>query len=96
MFLNGIHVDVSWNVFNLLTHIRYVHESRRVWIDALCINQADVMEREEQISLMSYIYSGAARTIIWLGDVDEHTANLAEIFRAIGGRKTRQMLFVRS
>ncbi|KAL8376856.1 hypothetical protein RB595_007809 [Gaeumannomyces hyphopodioides] len=37
------------------------------WIDALCINQADLAERAEQVPRMRAIYSLATRTVIWLG-----------------------------
>ncbi|KAL8289179.1 hypothetical protein RB600_004561 [Gaeumannomyces tritici] len=37
------------------------------WVDALCINQADLVERAEQVPRMRAIYSLATRTVIWLG-----------------------------
>jgi len=42
--------------------------SRRIWIDALCINQNDVQERNEQVRLMFSIYQKAARVLVWLGE----------------------------
>lgn len=38
-----------------------------VWIDKLCINQDDLLERSQQIQLMNSIYSQATQTLIWLG-----------------------------
>lgn len=40
---------------------------RLLWIDAICINQADLNERNEQVRMMSLIYQQAARVIIWIG-----------------------------
>ena len=40
---------------------------RRLWIDALCINQEDVQERNEQVGLMNRIYGDADEVLIWLG-----------------------------
>ena len=40
---------------------------RLLWIDAICINQADLNERNEQVRMMSSIYQQAARVIIWIG-----------------------------
>ncbi|QDS77955.1 hypothetical protein FKW77_001633 [Venturia effusa] len=37
------------------------------WIDALCINQEDVAERNHQVNMMSSIYSGATLVLVWLG-----------------------------
>lgn len=39
----------------------------RVWIDAICINQVDNVEKDAQIALMTQIYSKAERTLVWLG-----------------------------
>ena len=43
------------------------------WIDAICINQEDVHERSQQVTLMSKIYTQATHTMIWLGESDEYT-----------------------
>jgi hypothetical protein len=40
---------------------------RRLWADALCINQEDLQERISQVELMSGIYAGARRVLSWLG-----------------------------
>jgi hypothetical protein len=42
-----------------------------VWADALCINQQDITERNQQVSMMSTIYRKAANVTVWLGP-DEH------------------------
>jgi hypothetical protein len=40
---------------------------RRLWADAVCINQDDLQERISQVELMSFIYAGAHRVLSWLG-----------------------------
>jgi hypothetical protein len=40
---------------------------RIVWIDAICINQKDLDERSQQVSLMRKIFSHASNVVIWLG-----------------------------
>lgn len=40
---------------------------RRLWADALCINQNDLAERTSQVELMGRIFAGAARVLAWLG-----------------------------
>ncbi|KAI3318082.1 heterokaryon incompatibility protein-domain-containing protein [Xylariaceae sp. AK1471] len=40
---------------------------RRLWVDAVCINQEDVPERTSQVELMSRIFAGARRVLAWLG-----------------------------
>lgn len=38
-----------------------------IWIDAICINQADLDKRCEQVQPMKDIYSSAEEVLIWLG-----------------------------
>ncbi|XXG97280.1 hypothetical protein Hte_003576 [Hypoxylon texense] len=38
-----------------------------LWIDALCIDQADAAERAAQVVLMDRVYSRARRVAVWLG-----------------------------
>lgn len=51
-----------------LRYLRYQDTPRILWIDALCINQADNRERSQQVRLMKEIYRGASRVIVWLGE----------------------------
>ncbi|KXT16854.1 hypothetical protein AC579_6815 [Pseudocercospora musae] len=38
-----------------------------LWVDAICINQADLEERSQQVRIMDQIYSKAESTIVWVG-----------------------------
>ncbi|KAI7143397.1 hypothetical protein KC316_g17589 [Hortaea werneckii] len=49
-------------------------EPRRLWIDAICINQSDVDERNQQVAMMSDVYRNSSQTLVWLGDEDANTA----------------------
>jgi len=58
-----------WIRPNLHTFLTYALEAFRdveFWIDALCINQDNVAEKNQQIPLMGEIYSRASRVISWL------------------------------
>jgi Heterokaryon incompatibility protein (HET) len=37
------------------------------WIDAICIDQTNLMERNHQVGLMKKIYTQAAKVLVWLG-----------------------------
>jgi len=37
-----------------------------VWIDQICIDQSDILERNHQVELMADIYGMADHTIVWL------------------------------
>jgi hypothetical protein len=42
--------------------------SRRMWIDAVCVNQEDHNERSQQVWLTSKIFAKAAHCVVWLGE----------------------------
>jgi hypothetical protein len=55
------------NLFEALLHLRGKKETRILWVDAVCINQQDKSERNEQVRWMGEIYSSVQQVIIWLG-----------------------------
>jgi hypothetical protein len=56
------------NLFNALTTLVNALQVEYLWVDALCINQADVhTERPQQVSLMGRIFESADEVLVWLG-----------------------------
>ncbi|KAH6705277.1 heterokaryon incompatibility protein-domain-containing protein [Leptodontidium sp. MPI-SDFR-AT-0119] len=45
------------------------------WIDAICINQADLVEKSKQVPRMKRLYSTATRVAVWLGHVDDELSD---------------------
>ncbi|KIM94396.1 hypothetical protein OIDMADRAFT_71339, partial [Oidiodendron maius Zn] len=64
---NGVSYGVTNNLYSALHHLRLPDRPRYIWVDALCINQNDIPERNVQVREMIRIYSGAKRVVIWLG-----------------------------
>lgn len=60
-------LPVTHNLAVALRHLRLVDRSRVMWIDAICINQQDNVEKGPQVAKMSDIYSKASRVVVWLG-----------------------------
>ncbi|RYP81660.1 hypothetical protein DL769_001892 [Monosporascus sp. CRB-8-3] len=58
---------VNRNLAEAMRYLRYEARPRVMWIDAICINQADVKERSVQVRRMSQIFSLANRVVAWLG-----------------------------
>lgn len=58
---------VRKSLASALRHLRYPDRPRTMWIDAICINQSDVNERNEQVVRMAKIYRLAQRVVVWLG-----------------------------
>ncbi|KAI2617581.1 HET-domain-containing protein [Hypomontagnella submonticulosa] len=84
--LPATQVYVGSNLFLALKTLRNEHTARVFWIDQLCINQADLEERAEQVALMGEIYTNAKHVCVWLGELDgsisEDFANIRTIFDA--------------
>lgn len=53
-----------------LRALRHEDDDIIIWTDALCINQADQIEKEYQVSLMDGIYIHAIAVHIWLGALE--------------------------
>jgi len=68
---------VTPNLGTALNRLRYEDTERLVWIDAICVNQEDLVERSEQVKLMKDIYSQAWRVVVWLGEDEEGNAEIA-------------------
>lgn len=48
----------------------------RIWIDAICINQENFLERNDQVRLMEEIYRNAEHVRIWLSEPAAGTRQL--------------------
>jgi hypothetical protein len=65
--VKSIDVDVPRNMFEALIRMRLPDRPRRLWTDAVSINQADLEERAAQIRMMGDIYRSSRCILIWLG-----------------------------
>ncbi|KAF2030580.1 hypothetical protein EK21DRAFT_88896 [Setomelanomma holmii] len=67
-------LDVRENLFQFLWYFRDSERNTtetRLWIDQLCIHQANVHERNHQVKLMASIYRSASYVVTWLGSSPE-------------------------
>ena len=73
--LNVQPFDVTVSLARALRSLRRqgddVSDSRILWIDAICIDQGNLLERSQQVQRMSSIYKTADQVIIWLGNYHE-------------------------
>jgi hypothetical protein len=65
--LNGNPFRIGHNLHLALLHIRSPTHAVDIWVDAVCINQADEQERNRQVSLMAFIYTRATKVVAWIG-----------------------------
>ncbi|CAN9136114.1 unnamed protein product [Alternaria alternata] len=67
---NGRPLVVTSTALEMLNYLhRYQKNTtaRKMWIDAICINQDDEQEKAAQIPLMREIYSKARAVVVWMG-----------------------------
>jgi len=65
--IDGVSVSVSASLHGALEALRQRNYDVLVWVDALCIDQANQEERSEQVRLMTNIYAQAESVAVWLG-----------------------------
>ncbi|KAH9208123.1 heterokaryon incompatibility protein-domain-containing protein, partial [Leptodontidium sp. 2 PMI_412] len=66
--VNGSRLQIRENLWNALHDLRDPKMTRVLWVDAICIDQNNVDEKNHQVPLMSFVYSRAQEVLIWLGE----------------------------
>ena len=74
--VNGTTITVTRYLEIALRHLRDSNTDRFLWIDAVCIDQKNVAERNSQVVLMGEIYRSAERVLVWIGEADD-TSDMA-------------------
>lgn len=72
-------LPITKNCEAALRRFRLLDKERILWIDAVCINQADVGERSHQVGLMRQIYSTANTCLVYLGEHNESSRRAMEL-----------------
>jgi len=75
-------IPVTANAHAVLRNRRSMRHSRLLWIDSICINQQDDVEKTHQVGLMRTIYKRAGRVVVWLGAEDGGEIDAPEARRA--------------
>lgn len=73
-------IMVTENLRNVLLSLRSTEDLVTLWIDSICINQEDLVEKAAQIKEMKSIFGMAGKTIIYIG---EHCEAMSVAFLAI-------------
>jgi hypothetical protein len=89
IFIHEYSFNVTVNLHAALSHLRNHSIERILWVDAICIHQADWKEKEHQIQSMAKIYGQASRVVVWLGEAtgDSGSDLALEAIRNAGKRK---------
>jgi hypothetical protein len=79
IIVDGRECQATVNLVSALRRLRFLDQARRLWIDALCINQADNAEKSHQVRLMDKIYLQASRGLLWLGEFEHELQSSANL-----------------
>lgn len=60
-----------------------ITKQKYVWIDALCVDQENIAERNAQVANMAETFKAAQGVIVWLGKEDDFTADAVEVIEQI-------------
>lgn len=85
-------IEVPWNCVDALWHLRKAHRRTRethltIWVDSICINQKDDVEKDYQITLMAKIYESAKVTYFWLGSGSNATDSAMKYLGNVGAQE---------
>ena len=64
---NGQTVKITTNLQEVLRSVRLPTAARTLWADSICINQEDVTEKGQQVSLMGQLFKQTTRVLICVG-----------------------------
>jgi hypothetical protein len=81
--VNGKNVFVGENLWNALRNLRLKSKARTIWVDAVCINQHDIPERNEQVLVMSHIYQEAKKVLIYIGEHSDDVQAAFDVYATI-------------
>jgi len=74
---------ITKNLEVALRGLRKVDQARTLWVDAICIDQDDLLERQAQVQLMKRIYSRSSRVLTWLGEEEEGDKELFDFLASL-------------
>ncbi|KAK4212136.1 heterokaryon incompatibility protein-domain-containing protein [Rhypophila decipiens] len=77
---DGKSLFITANLRDALRCVRWPTESRTLWADSICIDQADSWEKGHQVALMARIYRNAKTVLIHIGSQSHgHEDNAAAV-----------------
>ncbi|PMD61059.1 heterokaryon incompatibility, partial [Hyaloscypha bicolor E] len=75
IMIEGQLITVTPNLSMALADAQPTIKDSPLWVDALCIDQHNILERNHQVQKMATIYRKASRVHAWLGMPDKQNSN---------------------
>ncbi|KAN0102087.1 HET domain containing protein [Hyaloscypha variabilis] len=74
--VDGKIFHITASLDSALRHLRDPGRKRQIWADAICIDQDNIAERNQQVRQMGSVYATADHTVIYLGEGTPETDRL--------------------
>ncbi|KAF2436237.1 HET-domain-containing protein, partial [Tothia fuscella] len=68
LFVDDDTFAITQNLYNALRRLRHEYKIRTLWIDAICIDQSNSHEKNQQVQFMRDVFANASTVLIWLGE----------------------------
>ncbi len=88
IIVNSITFAVRRNLWEALYHLRGC-KSRALCIDAVCIKQNNIPERNKQVQMIRRIYERAQKVVIWLGIGGDNSTLALEFMKFISSDRKK-------
>lgn len=66
VWCNNGYIEVTRSAMSILEDVAGQLNARYIWIDALCIDQDNLVEKGAQVRLMRDVYASADKVVVWL------------------------------
>ncbi|KAF9499677.1 HET-domain-containing protein [Pleurotus eryngii] len=83
LICSGRLMKITSNLWIALKAVWSKFPTRRLWVDAICINQDNIPERNQQVAMMGDIYSRAECVAIWVGEATPHSDDFFKVVEVI-------------
>ena len=80
----GAKVEYNQTVFEVVSTLLPEASELYLWIDSICINQRDDLEKARQVAFMGEVYRRARQVVVFLGEPDEDTAASMDLYHRVG------------
>lgn len=83
--IDGHRVVTTNNLYSALKAVLAPRRGVKFWVDAISINQSDLIERNHQVSQMREVYEHADGVALWLGERGCNSDKAFAFFKAVNG-----------
>lgn len=84
IIINRVEACITENLDEALRRLECEEDVELLWVDAICINQADHREKAHQVGMMGSIYSEAEAVLAWIGPEENSSGEVMAAIASVG------------